>query len=61
MFVLKNKMGLYLMGMGSSRNDHSFTKEISQALSFAVRQDAEARKYKLPMLKLTIEEVNSTS
>lgn len=55
--VLQNSYGLYLMSMGQSRNDHSFTKDITQALVFDNRADAEARQKKLHIMKLKLIEL----
>lgn len=55
--VLQNSYGLFLMSMGQSRNDHSFTKDITQALVFDNKPDAEARQRKLHLLKLKLIEL----
>lgn len=60
-FVLKNSLGLFLMTMGQTRNDHSFTKDESLAVKFENRSDAEARKNKLRILNLKIDESNNAA
>lgn len=54
---LKNSNGLYLMQMGVKRSDVSFTSDISLAMSFTDKSDAEHKRSTLPMLKLSIESI----
>jgi len=49
------------MTMGQTRNDHSFTKDESLAVKFENRSDAEARKNKLRILNLKIDESNNAA
>ena len=60
-FCLKNSNGLFLMTMGTARNDHSFTKDESLAVKFEQRADAEARQKKLTILNLKIVAIDTAA
>ena len=60
-FGLKNNNGLFLMTMGTARNDHSFTKNEELAVKFEQHADAEARKKKLTILNLKIVAIDTAA
>lgn len=61
MFTLQNSMGLYLMSMGPSRHDYSFTKDKELALTFSDEKDAENKQTKLRIYNLKIVEIENTA
>ena len=60
-FGLKNSNGLYLMTMGTARNDHSFTKNEELAVKFEQESDAEARQKKLRIFNLKIVAIDTAA
>ena len=60
-FGLKNSLGLFLMTMGATRNDHSFTKNEELAVKFEQRSDAEARQKKLLIMNLKIVAIDTAA
>lgn len=60
-FGLKNNNGLFLMTMGTTRNDHSFTKNEELAVKFEQESDAEARQKKLRIFNLKIVAIDTAA
>lgn len=60
MFALANSFGLYMMTMGETRHDVSFTKDIAHALKFSKAEEAEGKLKRMRLMKLKVVDLQET-